>query len=332
MTSQPAQTPYPESQFPRPRIVVSRCLGFDHCRYDGSTIPNPIVKALGEFVDYITPCPEVEIGLGAPRPPVRIVQTPQGPRLLQPATGRDVTDAMQAFAQTFLDSLPPVDGFILKNRSPSCGIKDAKIYASADKGPAVGTRPGFFGGAVLERFPDLPVEDEGRLTNRAIREHFFTVIFALADLRQVVQEGRMAALVDFHSRHKFLLMVYHQARLRELGRIVANPEKRPTSDLIQEYAQGFRAALARPPRRPAVYNALTHALGYVSERLSPSERAFFLQTLQPYREGRVPLSAPLAVLRSWIVRFGVDYLAQQSFFFPFPEALIIPLDSGCGEV
>ncbi len=332
MTSQSAQTPHPESGFPRPRIVVSRCLGFEHCRYDGSTIPNAVVAALGEFVDSITPCPEVEIGLGAPRPPVRIVQTPQGPRLLQPATGRDITDEMETFAREFLDSLPPVDGFILKNRSPSCGIKDARIYASADKGPAVGTRAGFFGGAVLERFPDLPVEDEGRLTNRAIREHFFTVIFALADLRRVVLEGRMAALVDFHSRHKFLLMVYHQTRLRELGRLVANPEKRPVSDLIREYVRGFRAALARPPRRPAVYNVLTHALGYFSERLSPAERVFFLDLLQSYRAGRLPLSAPLAVARSWIVRFGVNYLAQQSFFFPFPEALIIPLDSGHGEV
>ncbi len=314
--------------FPLPRLVVSKCLGFDHCRYDGSIIPDRVVDALRPHAEFLPVCPELEIGLGAPRRPVRLIRTAQGVRLFQPDTGLDHTDKMRAFAEKFLSGLPPVDGFILKNRSPSCGIKDAKVYGPQDKSPVLGRQPGMFGLAVVERFPDLPVEEEGRLTNQNLREHFFTVVFALADLREVEQTGRMQHLVDFHARHKFLLMAQSQRRLKELGQVVANPERRPFSRVMATYKAGFRAALAQPPRRPAVVNVLLHALGYVSEGLSKAEKAHFLDLLAQYREGRLPLSAPVSVLRSWIARFNPPYLAQQSFFHPFPDALISLKDSG----
>lgn len=317
---------------PRPRIVVSKCLGFESCRYDGSIILNPIVNSLREWVDFIPVCPEVEIGLGIPRPPVRLVRVRGEVRLFQPATGQDLTEKMQRFTASFLDGLPPVDGFILKNRSPSCGFKDVKIYADTEKGPAVATGPGMFGGAVRARFPDLPVEDEGRLTNRAIREHFFTAIFALARLREVTDTGRMGALVDFHTRHKFLLMAYGQARLRELGRLVANRRLRPISDIMRDYAAGFRAALAHPPRRSAIVNVLMHALGHISQHLSPVEKAYFLDLLTAYREGRQPLSTLVGVLKAWILRFESPYLSVQTFFSPFPESLVSLQDSGRGEL
>ncbi len=312
----------------KPRIVVSKCLGLEHCRYDGSIIPEPIVAALREWVELIPICPEMELGLGAPRPPVRLVRVGDKIRLVQPATGRDLTEAMQAFASSFLDSLPPVEGFILKNRSPSCGIKDAKVYAGMEQAPTVAVGPGMFGGAVCARFPDLPVEDEGRLTNRALREHFFTGVFALARLREVIDTNDMGALVDFHTRHKFLLMVYNQARMRELGRVVANSQRYPTKEVIAHYAVGFRAALARPPRRTAVINALMHALGYLSDQLTPPEKGYFLDLLTAYREGRQPLSTLVGVLRAWMLRFEEPYLATQIFFSPFPEALISLRDSG----
>ncbi len=314
----------------RPRLVVSKCLGFDHCRYDGSIIPSPVVDALRNWVEFIPVCPELELGLGVPRQPLRLVRIGEEVRLLQPATGRDLTEAMRSFAAAFLNSLPPVDGFILKNRSPSCGIKDVKIYTTTEKAPAVGTGPGMFGGAVRQFFPDLPVEDEGRLTNRAIREHFFTAIFALARLREVVDSGQMKALVDFHTRHKFLLMAYNQTRLRELGRLVANPQRKPVQEVIAEYVARFRAAMARPPRRSAFVNVLMHALGYVSKGLSPAEKGYFLDLLTAYREERIPLSAPLSVLRSWVIRFEEPYLSDQVFLSPFPEALLSLSDSGRG--
>ncbi|MCS7287047.1 MAG: DUF523 and DUF1722 domain-containing protein [Anaerolineae bacterium] len=317
---------------PEPRIVVSKCLGFEPCRYDGSIILDPIVNSLREWVEFIPVCPEVEIGLGVPRPPVRLVWIAGEVRLLQPVTGLDLTEKMQAFAASFLDGLPPVDGFILKSRSPSCGLRDVKIYSAAEKVPPVRAGMGVFGGAVKARFPDIPVEDEGRLTNRAIREHFFTVIFALARLREVVDSGQMKALVDFHTRNKFLLLAYNQARLRELGRLVANPQQRPVNEVMAQYVAGFKAALARPPRRPAIVNVLMHALGYLSDQLTPAEKRYFLDLLTAYRENKQPLSTPVGILRAWLLRFEEPYLSVQTFFSPFPESLVSLQDSGKGRL
>ncbi|MCS7216392.1 MAG: DUF523 and DUF1722 domain-containing protein [Candidatus Bipolaricaulota bacterium] len=318
------------SAFPRPRIVVSRCLGFAACRYDGGIIHDPVVSALRPHVEFIPVCPEVESGLGVPRPPVRLVRDPEL-RLVQPDTGRDWTAAMQAFIAQFFSELGEVDGFILKNRSPSCALRDAKVYASAAKGPAVGQGPGLFGGAVRARFPDLPAEDEGRLTNKALREHFFTAIFALAAFREAARAGEVGELVRFHTRYKFLLMAQSQAKLKELGRLVAQAARGPAAEAFARYGALFRAAWLRPPRRPSVINALEHAFGYVSEGLRPEERRYFLDLLRDYRAGRVPSSVPREILRSWALRFGAEYLAEQAFFQPFPPELLLPLDSGKGE-
>lgn len=315
--------------FPRPRVVVSQCLGFAPCRYDGSVIPDAVVEALKPHVEFLPVCPEVEIGLGVPRPPIRLVQgTPV--RLVQPDTGRDLTAEMQAFSRKFLESLSGVDGFILKNRSPSCALRDAKIHAS-ENGPAVGRRPGLFGAAVVARFPNLPAEDEGRLTNRTLREHFFTALFAFAALREVEASADMGELVRFHTQHKFLLMAQGQAKLRELGRIVANPEKLPVKEVLRRYGEKFREAFSRPPRRTSVINVLEHAFGYVSEGLKPKEREYFLRLLSEYRAGRIPASVAREVLHSWVIRFDVAYLSEQTFFEPFPTDLLLPWDSGKGE-
>lgn len=319
------------SQFPRPRIVVSKCLGFAACRWNGVTIPDEFVSRLEGHVEYVPVCAEVEIGLGVPRDPVRVVSADGELRLVQPATGKDFTDVMRRFAQDYVASVGAVDGFILKSRSPSCGIKDVKVYPGAGKMAASGKGTGFFAAAVLERFGDLPVEDEGRLTNFTIREHFLTRIFALARLREVLPSGAMRDLVAFQARHKLLLMAYNQTELRALGRIVANPQKRPFADVAADYEAHFRKALLRAPRTGAILNVLMHTLGYFSDSLSAREKAFFLDSLERYRARKIPLSAVTAILRSWIVRFDNAYLAEQVFFDPYPEALVEVTDSGKGR-
>jgi len=318
-------------QFPRPRIVVSKCLGFAACRWNGVTIPDEFVSRLEPHVEFVPVCAEVEIGLGVPRDPVRVVAGGAGLRLVQPTTGRDFTAEMTRFAQGFLNTVGEVAGFILKSRSPSCGVRDVKVYPSADATAPMGKDAGFFAAAVRERFGDLPVEDEGRLTNFAIREHFLTRIFALARLREALASGAMRDLVAFHARHKLLLMAYNQTAMRTLGRIVANPQKRPFADVAADYEAHFRRALLRPPRMGGIINVLMHALGYFSDSLSAREKAFFLDSLGRYRARKIPLSAITAILRAWIVRFDNAYLADQAFFEPYPEALAEVADSGKGR-
>lgn len=310
-------------EFPRPRVVVSKCLGFAACRYNGVTIPDAFVQQLADYVEYLPVCPEFEIGLGVPRDPIRVVLIEGEVRLYQPATGRDVTQAMQDFAFAYLDGLEDVDGFILKGRSPSCGIKDVRRYHGTEAGAGqVKKGRGFFGAAVLERFAPLPVEEEGRLTNFTIREHFMTALFTLADFRAVKARGKVGELVRFHSDNKLLLMAYNESRLRQMGPIVANPQKRAAHEVIAEYEEHLGKALAKLPRRTAGINVLMHALGYFSKKLNAEEKAYFLDTLEKYRSEQVPLSVPVSLIGAWVVRFGEPYLARQTFFAPYPEVLV----------
>ncbi len=225
--------------FPKPRIVISKCIGFDPCRYNGEIVKDKFVERLEPHVEFVCVCPEVEIGLGTPRAPVRIVSSGDSFKLIQPSSGLDVSDKMQEFSRGFLDSLKEVDGFIFKNRSPSCGFTDVKFYSGPEKGPVIGKTAGFFGGAVLERFGDRAVEDEGRLKNLNIREHFLTSIFAFARFRRLQQSPSIHGLVRFHAVNKMLLMAYSQTKMRELGRIVANADRNRISKVLELYGRSF---------------------------------------------------------------------------------------------
>jgi uncharacterized protein YbbK (DUF523 family) len=172
---------YPEDV--RPIVVISRCIDFDSCRYNGQVIRASLREELEPFVELRPICPELEIGLAVPRDPVKLVGRDDGPHMLQPSTGRDLTAAMDAFSGRFLDSLHDVDGFILKSRSPSCAIRDGKVFRSDAEGAEHDSGPGLFAARVLERFPHASVEDEARLGDERLRRRFLTRVFTLARLR-----------------------------------------------------------------------------------------------------------------------------------------------------
>ena len=317
--------------FPKPRAVLSKCIEFEACRYNGAMIPSEAVKLLMPHVEFIPVCPEVEIGLGVPRHPIRIIRKDEDLRLVQPDTGRDFTEEMIAFVKSYLDGVKDVDGFVLKFRSPSCGMKDAKIYSGTEKSGSSMRGGGFFGGAVIERFGGLAIEDEGRLRHFRIREHFVTKLFTLAAFREIETLGTMRNLVEFQSDNKLLLMSYSQKHMRTLGRLVANPEKRPVGEVIGEYRAGLEAAMATPPKCSSCINVLMHAMGYFSKQLTSKEKAFFLDSLTDFRKQRIPLSVPVGILKSYVVRFDESYLERQTFFEPYPEALLSVTDSGKGR-
>jgi uncharacterized protein YbgA (DUF1722 family)/uncharacterized protein YbbK (DUF523 family) len=318
-------------EFARPRVISSKCVEFEACRYNGAMIPSPVVRLLQPHVDFQPVCPEVEIGLGIPRNPIRIVKSEGALRLIQPDTGADLTGKMQSFTREFLDSVEDVDGFILKFRSPSCGMKEVKIYKGPEKGAAASKGAGFFGGAVLKRFGELAVEDEGRLRDYRIREHFLTKLFALAAFRKVRSSGKMRELVRFQSENKLLLMASSQKHLRLMGRIVANPDRLPVAETIGIYESHLMQALASPPRSPSCINVLMHAMGYFKDALARREKEFFLESMEDYRQKRVPLSVPVGIMKSYILRFGEPYLASQTFFEPYPGDLLNVTDSGKGR-
>jgi uncharacterized protein YbgA (DUF1722 family)/uncharacterized protein YbbK (DUF523 family) len=308
--------------FARPKVVLSKCIEFAKCRYDGSMIPSDFVKALKSQVDFIPVCAEMEIGLGVPRDSIRIVSIKGEHRLVQPATGLDVTDKMGDFSSSFLASLQEVDGFILKYRSPSCGMKDIKVYSGSAKSTAVYKTAGFFGGAVVKSFPDLAIEDEGRLRNFNIREHFLTKLYALSSFREMQNRRSVSDLIQFHTENKLLLAAHSQKEAKILGNIVSSRESLDFADQAKLYRMHLAEALKSPPRYTSKANMLNHSLGYFSEELSIDEKANFLRNIERFKEKRLPFSALLAVLQSWIARFGAEYLRNQTIFAPFPEELI----------
>jgi len=318
-------------EFARPRLVASRCLGFEACRWNGETVRDPIVELLRRFVDFTTVCPEMEIGLGCPREPIRLALIRGRTRLIQPATGRDVTEEMQAFASRRLAQLGGVDGFLLKSRSPSCGIKDVKVYPGPERSAAIGKSAGLFGQAVREAFPRLPIEDESRLADWRIRDWFLTRIFIQADFRIAAGEGSMGGLVRFHSANKLLLMAASQRALKELGNLVANRDRRPAREVFSEYGLLLGEALERPPRRTGMINVLMHALGHASKAMAPAERRNFLAQLERYRNERVPASVPIEIMRGLAMRVESEYLIGQTIFAPYPEGLMLVTDSGKGR-
>ena len=307
--------------FPKPNVVISRCITFAPVRYNGQLIPDLFVEKLKPFVNFIPVCPEVEIGLGVPREPVRIVLVNGERRLIQPATGSDFTKSMEDFAESFLSSLGEVDGFILKRGSPSSGLRNVKIYATIEKSAPVSKGPGVFGDAVLERFPSLAVEDELRLINIKIREHFLTRLFTFASFREIKKSGRMKDLVRFQSENKYLFTAYNQKELRVLGKLVANQEGKPFQEILQNYEVHLHSALTRTPSVGAYSNVMLKIMGYFSSQLSKDEKAFFIDSIAKYKAGRLTLSATLSVIKSWIVRFKHKYLLAQTLLEPYPEPL-----------
>ncbi len=247
-----------------------------------------------------------------------MVQTDGENSLIQLVTGDDATGRMLDHNRGFFEKLKAVDGFILKSRSPSCGLFDVKYYPPGDRKPPLGRGSGFFGGEALSRFPGLALEDEARLGNEKILVHFLTKLFTLADFRAVAKSGSPGELVAFQGRHKLLLMAYSQEEMREMGRIVAHQAETGMGTALENYEEHLLRAFTAGATYRSHINVLEHAFGYVSGKLTKEERAFFLDNLEMYREDRTPLVTLLNLLESWILRFEVSYLKEQSYFRPIP--------------
>ena len=312
----------------KPKIVVSRCLGFAKCRYNGQTIPDDFIESLKDYVEYTTVCPEVEIGLGIPRESIRLIVEDGKIELYQPATDNLYTDEMDKYSIGKLEEIGDVDGFILKGRSPSCGTKDVKVYKGRGKAPNLGKDLGIFAKHVIEKYPYLAVEEEGRLTNLKIREHFLTKLYTMMNFKNVVESNSMGELVSFHSTNKYLLTAYSQVYLKKLGKIVANHENLPFKDAVYSYRENLGHAFSDIPKNTNYINSFMHIFGYFSDSLTDKEKEFVLDSFEKYRQDKLPLSVPVNILRSYVLRYEQDYLLSQSIWSPFPEELLDISDSG----
>ena len=312
----------------KPKILISKCLGFENCRYNGAIVQFDLLDKMKDQIEFIPLCPEIEIGLGLPRESLRLIKVQDGIELVQPKSKKYLTYDMKKYSQEILKDISDIDGIILKGRSPSCGIKDVKVYSGMEKSPVIGKSMGLFAAEMEKHFPYLPIEEEGRLTNLIIREHFFTKLYAIFNFKKMAQNKSMKKLADYHAKNKYLYFVYNQTLKNKLGLIVANHEKLETNIVLDNYFNEMVKLFLNLPSKKNYINAYQHIFGYFSNFASKEEKVFILQLMEKYRNAKIDKSAIASILKGYSIKYNIEYLLGQTIFEPFPEELLSLNDSG----
>ena len=307
------------------RIGVSSCLLGEEVRWDGGHKRDRfLTDTFGRFVEWVPVCPEVEVGMGIPRPTLRLVGTGENPRLLETRTDRDHTDAMRRFARRRVTELAKesLDGYVLKSQSPSCGMERVKVYR--EKGSPLRDGRGVFAERLLAELPQLPVEEEGRLCDPRLRENFVERVFAYRRLRELFR-GRWTpgSVVAFHTAHKLQLMAHSPEAYRALGRLVAGVKGADRQGFRRSYEAAFMQALARVASPGRNANVLQHMAGHLRDLLDRADRAELAEAIHDYRRGLVPLVVPLTLIRHHARREGIAYLLGQVYLDPHPKELML---------
>jgi len=306
------------------RIGISACLLGKKVRYDGGHKQDPYVTdTLGQFFDYVPVCPEVEYGLSVPREPMHLAGSVEDPRFVIIYIGVDHTAGMKEWAAEKLDELAQqgLSGYIFKTKSPSSGMRAVKVYMGS--GPPVHRGVGIFAAAFMKRFPLIPVEDEGRLHDPGLRENFIERVFVFERWRRFTDnKPSLGGLVDFHTRHKLLVMAHSPKHLSALGRLVGNA-KGYGQDLSNAYIETLMEGLRLIATSRKNTNVLHHITGYFKKDLSSDEKEELLEVIEWYRRALIPLVVPVTLLNHYVRRYDKPYLNGQYFLNPHPVELML---------
>lgn len=310
-----------------PKLGVSSCVLGQKVRFDGGHKRSFFVsERLAEHFHLIPICPEVGIGMPVPRPAIRLVEVGEQEQKMvrlqranQPAD--DYTEAMQNFFLQKSTVLAQLDGYVLAAKSPSCGVHRIKVY-NAEGQVQHRSGQGLFAHALLRQFPHLPVEEDGRLNDAGLRESFVCRVFAYSAFRQqVLAPNTSAALVNFHSRYKFLVLAYQPTLYRSLGRLVANLKQQPLMHIQQQYLGLLMKALSKPTTRKKHTNVLMHLQGFFKKLLSKEDKQALCEHIEQYRLGYLPLQAPITLLQHHLRHHPNRYLSEQIYLNPYPLEL-----------
>lgn len=302
------------------KVGISACLLGDEVRFDGGHKRSVFcANELGRHVEFVKLCPEVGIGMSVPRPTIRLEAHDNGTRAVVPKTGEDVTERLIQFADRATPHLQHISGYVLCAKSPSCGMERVKLY-DPETGHAQKEATGIFAAQLQQRYPALPLEEDGRLNDPLLRENFVMRIFVYAAWQALGAEPKKAAVLAFHTSLKLLLLAHNQQVYRSIGRALAEQQEM-TTEFLRNYLETLMAALAKPATRANHTNVLQHIQGYFSDHLSQDERAELSEAVLAYRNGVEPLLVPLTLLRHYQRLFPNAYLAGQRYLNPYPNDL-----------
>jgi uncharacterized protein YbgA (DUF1722 family)/uncharacterized protein YbbK (DUF523 family) len=307
------------------RIGISACLLGEKVRFDGGHKEDRYLsKTLSRHFEWIPVCPEVELGLGTPRETIRLVRLEDGVGFVTTKTAQDLTAAMRDYCRERVQTLEKEDlgGYVLKSDSPSCGMERVRVYESTGMPTRKGR--GLFAAALMERFPDLPVEEEGRLSDPRIRENWIERVFAFRRLKEL-WDGRwtIGRLVEFHTAHKLVLLAHSPEAYRSLGRLVGGARGTPRQELRTSYQSGFMLALKTVATRGRHANVLQHIAGYMKKQLDDDSKAELHESIEDYRKGILPLIVPMTLINHYVRRLDVPYLRGQIYLNPHPRELAL---------
>ncbi len=318
----------PSSPFPLParlRLGISSCLLGENVRWDGNARGDPyILGTLTRHFDFVPVCPELAIGLSVPREPVRLVGPPEARRVLgvnDPAL--DVTDALASYGKRMAGEVRDISGYILKARSPSCGMEEVAVYRLRGGRPAKQGR-GMYAQTFMAARPELPVEEEGRLGDPMLRENFIVRVFALGRWQAMAAQGLTPRrLLAFHTAHRLTLLAHGDAPYRALDRLVAQAGSRSIGVLARTYLLAFMEALRGKATRKVHTNVLTHLAGCLKRKLEPGDQAELDDSIRAYRVGEVPLIVPITLFRHHFRRHPHPAAAGQIYLEPHPSELAL---------
>ena len=307
----------------KPKLIISKCLNSEKCRYDGQGYDDKVISLLREYIDIETVCPESAIGLPTPRNPIRIETHNDEYKLTELNSGLDYTSQMTEFAEEFLSNINDIDGFILKSKSPSCGIKDVKIYPKDNKISIRKNGTGVFANKLLEKNLNVPIENEGRLKNYDIRDDFLTKIFTINNLKNE------ESIIDFHTKNLLLLQSYNREVTNELSSLI---DKENLSDEdINLYKSKVYEILSSKRNKDSKVNIAKYIFEKYEKDLNDEEKNYFKGLLNLYKNKKIPFSSIKVALQIYGLRFDDKDLLTQTFFSPYPEDLISVTDSGKGR-
>jgi uncharacterized protein YbgA (DUF1722 family)/uncharacterized protein YbbK (DUF523 family) len=304
-------------------IGISTCLLGENVRYNGGHALDRFLRdTLGKYVQYVPVCPEVECGFGIPRETFRLVGDPKEPRLVTSHTGVDHTDRMEVWARKRVAELENDDlcGFIFKSDSPSSGMERVKVYDGKGVPQKIGV--GVFARVFMEHFPLTPVEEDGRLHDPILRENFIERIFTYRRYREAM-EGKIhiGNLVEFHTKHKLLLMAHSSKHLQQMGNLVAHAKQTSKKEFITQYEKLLMEAISLKPSTAKHTNVLHHIMGYFKKDLSPDEKQELLEVVDEYHQGLIPLIVPVTLMNHYVRKYDEAYLKGQAYLNPHPLEL-----------
>ncbi|MCM0613070.1 DUF1722 domain-containing protein [Marinobacter sediminum] len=304
-------------------VGISTCLLGKEVRHDGGHKHSRYcTQVLSKHFEFRSICPELEAGLGVPRPAIHLREYPEGMRLIETRATTDHTDAMQDFIDQVIPSLANLRGYILMAKSPSCGMERIKVHNENGQVTRRDGR-GMFAEALIKAYPLMPVEEEGRLNDNMLRENFIERVFAYDDwIQNVAGENLSArALIEFHTRHKFQLLAHSEKVYRQLGPILGDLKSEPLEDIAERYIHLFMDAMSRKVSRGSHMNVMQHLMGYLRDSMGDEDRKVLIEQMEAYRRGEVPLVVPMTLLRMAQRREPVDYLNAQKYLTPYPDEL-----------